>query len=115
MKIRDVIVEANSGIHKHDAKAISGALKYPQMDNSYGLYRFGVSMAGQPGNPGPTSTIGEVPVIIPYSKGDEEIIKATEKIHGVKGKNMTSKGSHESTGTNKSSPVATIKRNRYGV
>lgn len=114
MRIRDIF-EDKSGIDEKNASTLPSTVKYPQMDNAYELYRFGVSMAGQPGPPGPTSTIGDVPVLVPYSKGDEDIIRATEKIHGVKGRSMNSKGSSEPAGTNKVSPTAKPKRNRYGV
>lgn len=114
MRIRDIF-EDKSGIHNDNASTLPSTVKYPQMDNAYELYRFGVSMAGQPGIPTPTSTIGDVPVLVPYSKGDEDIIRATEKLHGVRGKAINSKGSSEPTGTNTVSPTAKPKRNRYGV
>lgn len=114
VRIRE-ICEGKSGIDSKDAGAISNAKTFPQMDNSYELYRFGITMAGVPEVTTPTSTIGDVPVIVPYSKGDEEIVRGAEKLHGIKGKMLTSKGSKEPKDVNKTSAVAAIKKNRYGV
>jgi hypothetical protein len=115
MRIKDLIIETKQGFKDDQVRSLPSAKSYPQMDNSYELYRFGISMAGEPGQSSPTSAVGDVPVIVPYSKGDEEIIRTTEKLHGAKGKFLTSKGSKESKDTNKASPTANIKRNKYGV
>jgi len=114
VRIREIFEDKN-GIHNDNTRAMAPTMNYPQMDNSYELYRFGVSMAAQPGNSGPTATVGDVPVLVAYSKGDEEIIRSAEKVHGVKGRSMNSSGSKEPKGTNTVSPTATVKRNRYGV
>jgi hypothetical protein len=114
MRIRE-ICEGKSGIDSKHADAIPNARTFPQMDNSYELYRFGISMAGVPETTAPTSTIGDVPVIVPYSEGDEEIVRGAEKLHGMKGKKLTGKGSSEAKDVNKTSAVAAIKKNRYGV
>lgn len=114
MRLREIF-EDKSGINANDARAMANTVKYPQMDNSYELYRFGVSMAGQPGPTGPTATVGDVPVLVAYSKGDEEIIRSTEKAHGVKGRSINSRASKEPQGTNIVSPTAAAKRNKYGV
>ena len=117
MKIRDIILE-QTGIQSMslDQKAVfSKATYYPQMDNNYELYRFGISMASSPNADTPVTSVGDVPVIYAYSKGDEEIIKATEKHHKIKGKQISSTDSKEPDGTYTASPTAKPKRNRYGV
>ena len=87
------------------------------MGNTYEIYRFGVAMASSPeittdATHGP---VGETPVVVAYSDGEEEIINSTMKQMNVRGNKITSKGSKETPGTNVTSPVSKPKRNRYGV
>jgi hypothetical protein len=117
MKIKDIIVE-QTGMQaiSPDQKAVfSKATFYPQMDNNYELYRFGISMAASPNAKTPTTGVGDVPIIYAYSKGDEDIIKATEKHHKIKGQHVSATDSGEPEGTYKVSPTAKPKRNKYGV
>lgn len=50
-----------------------------------------------------------------YSKGEEEIIKAAMKKTGERALKVSNKGSTEPKNTNNTSPVAKIKKNKYGV
>lgn len=90
---------------------------YPQMDNYYELYRFGVSMASSPREQIIKRAAGDSPVIYAYTSGEEDIIKATEKAHGMsnKGLQVGPHGSKEHKSINTASTVAAIKRNKYGV
>jgi hypothetical protein len=114
MRAKEFINEAH-GIDKDSASVIDGGKIYKQMNNGYDLYRFGVSMAGQPDVKAPKGTIGDVPMVFPYSKGDEDIVRAAEKSQGKIGTRLTPKGANEPKGTNTVSPTAKPKRNKYGV
>jgi hypothetical protein len=120
MKIKELFEDKKNyaGISDAAANALSNGKHYSQMDSNYELYRFGVSMAGQPGNPDvpmDKEGVGETPVIFAFSKGEEEIINATEKLRNMKGKQIGPKGSKELKDANTTSPVAKPKRNKYGV
>lgn len=82
----------------------------------YGMYRFGVHMAGSPDNPshehGPTANHM---VVAAFTDEDAEIINHTAKSMKMKVKAVTSKGSLETADTNKTSAVAKTKRNKYGI
>lgn len=86
-------------------------------NNPYHAYRFGISLAGSPDNfvekEGP---IGGNFITISYSDGDEKILKAAAKKMGFSSKSIgSSKQSCELPNVYKSSSVAKIKRNRYGI
>jgi hypothetical protein len=92
--------------------------KFPQMGNTYEIYRFGVSLAGSP-EPHPDyvthGAVGEVPWIVAYTDGEEEIIKHSLKLHGASSKPINKNKSKEHASVHTASPVATKKKNRYGV
>ena len=89
---------------------------YPDMPSSdpYQAYRFSLAMADHTLNhaEGPASNAA---LIFAYTKGEEEIIKGGEAQTGKKSKVLTDGGSVEPDSTNKQSPVAKPKRNKYGI
>jgi len=118
MRAREFVKEEKQGkLHQTHLDSLPPSKKFPQMDNSYEMYRFGISMATSPGittDPvhGP---VGDAPMVVSYSDGDEEIINSTLKQHGVKHSHLTAHKSGETDGTHKVSPVAARKKNKYGV
>jgi len=119
MRFREFVAEDKnkSKFDKSSVSALPGAKKYPQMGITYDLYRFGIAMASSPGttNDFTEGPIGEMPMTVAYSKGDEEIINATLKQTGHSGINITPSGSSEMDNVNKISPVLKKKTNKYGV
>lgn len=89
---------------------------FPTMPSAdpYQIYRFGMAMADHTINhpKGPTDRNA---VIVAYAPEEEEIIQAGTKQTGHKGTLVADKDSHESNDTVVMSPVAVLKRNRYGV
>jgi len=91
--------------------------------SSYLQYRFGLAMAGAHPNPNdhmpvPMSTGGAFsgdPLIAPFSDMDLEIVKAAGKHIGAGKMTKLADRSNEMSDTNKISPVAKQKKNRYGV
>lgn len=102
---------------------LTRARYFPDMDKYYELYRLTLDMAGI--NTPPDQLVNDIDgegwpasnnaLMLAYSQGDDDIINRTLKKRGYKQK-MTSPGSsREADKINRSSPVAKIKRNRYGV
>lgn len=102
---------------------LTRARYFPDLDKYYQMYRLTLDMAGI--NTPPEQRVNDIDgegwpasnnaVMLAYSKGDDEIIRKTLKKRGFKEK-MTSDGdSNEESYVNKTSPVARVKKNRYGV
>jgi hypothetical protein len=120
MRAREFVTEAANGVlHDYQEKALAGAKVFPNMDQFYELYRFGLAMAGSPDFPDydPTSAspAGNHPSTVSYTKGEEDIIQAALKKMGKDQYHLTSAGSSEPKDTNNISPVSQPKKNRYGV
>ena len=115
MKIRELLTEDEfRDVH---SSTLPKADFYPEMPASspYYAYRFGLGMADHT-TFHPNASSKNASVIVQYSKGEEEIVAATEKKLGKFGKkNLADKGSNEPEGTYKTSPVAKKKKNKYGV
>lgn len=114
MRIRELLVEREMIDQRSSAMPLSK--HYPTMPSSdpYQAYRFGMAMADH------TIDHAEGPaaqhaVIVAYTPEEEEIIRGGERQTGHKGKTLTDRGSHEPKGTDTTSPVAQIRRNRWGV
>jgi len=118
MRLRELINEkTDKKLGKNVRQSHPHAKQYDDIDQYYGMYRFGIAMAGAPGESinkaGPAK---DVPTVWLYSKGDEDIVNKAEKNQGIKGKNVVKKGhSDELKDINKVSPIANPKRNKYGI
>jgi hypothetical protein len=114
MKIKEVILERS--FPKRESRPMSTTYQFPTMPsaNAYAAYRFGMAMADHSINhaEGPTSNHA---VIVAYTPEEEEIIKGGTRQTGHKGKIVADHGSKEPKKTNAQSPVATIKKNKYGI
>ncbi len=118
MKIIEIIVEDTSKkLPKSTREAIPHAKQFVDIDQYYGMYRFGIAMAGEPEISSPKEgPAKDVPTVWMYTDADEEIVNRAAKNQGIKGKTIVSKGtSAELKSVNKLSPVAQVKRNKYGV
>lgn len=108
MRSKDFITEVKKGkISSYQEKAISGAKTFPQIDQGYGLYRFGLAMASSPEDNGSNGVheLNNRPVTLCYSKEEEDIIKKALKKLGLRSTQMTSQGSQEPSDTQKVSPM----------
>jgi hypothetical protein len=114
MRAKEFIVERT--FSKRKSSTMSTAFKFPTMpsSNAYSAYRFGIAMADHtivyPEGPAANSA-----VIVAYTPEEEDIIAAGSRQTGHKGQLLTDRGSHEPDSTNTHSPVAQIKKNRYGI
>jgi len=108
MRAKDFITEVKKGkISSYQEKAISGAKVFPQIDQGYGLYRFGLAMASSPEDNGSNGVheLNNRPVTLCYSKAEEDIINKALKKLGLSSQQMTSNGSQEPGDTQKVSPM----------
>lgn len=121
MKINEVIVEGRSKkpMRKMHKQALDNLSQYDALDNNnnpYLAYRFGMALAGSPDmDMDRKSTIGSNFNMVDYTDADTKIRRGAEKVMGVKPSMSTGKGSEELPSVQKHSPVAKIKKNKYGV
>lgn len=121
MRIHEILSESEGKPRKSVVYSSPGAISYPDLNpnnNPYLAYRFGVALAGSPDfekDITPDATLGPEMVMTTYTDEDAKIVKAAGKKIGSKPKVIASKGSMETPSTQKTSPVAKIKRNKYGI
>lgn len=132
MKIIDIINEDSdsyggnrggkgtpSSLEKSQADVIKSMDIYPDLPGYYyDMYRFGVHMAGSPDSRHPMnkrSANGNHLTTLAYTSAEQEIINKSKKDMGLKSKRIASDKSTEPNTTNKVSPVAKPKRNKYGI
>jgi hypothetical protein len=116
MRAREFLDEAARGFSDRKSAAMVKTLAFPGLpsNNPYKAYRFAMAMANHKikDEVGPTD---EYAVISAYTKGEEEIIQAAMKETGERAIVVADSGSLEPDTTNKISPVAKRKKNRFGV
>ena len=114
MRAKEFITERS--FSKRKSSPMNATYAFPTMpsSNAYAAYRFGLAMADHTINyaEGPT---GNSAVIVAYTPEEEEIIKGGTRQTGHRGKLVADRGSSELDSTNTQSPVATPKKNQYGV
>lgn len=122
MKIRELISEGGNKPLSTAAKAgLKGAVTTPDANNnagdSYKNYRFGLALAGAPDYPTKaTNDIGGDPLLTTYTDEEWKMIQYAGKQVGVGPlKRISSNRSEELKDTFKDSPVAKIKKNKYGI
>ena len=119
MKIIEIISEGT--IRKNHEAASPGASIFPALDNNnspYLAYRFGVALASSPDfdkDMDVSSAVGSQFELISYTDADDKIADAASKKIGVTRKQLAKKGSTETSAIHTTSPVATPKRNKYGI
>jgi hypothetical protein len=117
MLIREIIAEAsNKNLPKVSQAAAVHAKRYDALDTYYTMYRFGIAMADhRDDNNPPLGPARDKFTVWAYTHGDEEIIRQAEKNFGTKGTEISKGPSRENGTINKTSPVAKVKKNKYGV
>ena len=124
MRAKEFIPEGQDRkpLRKGTQQSTPNLSSYDQLDNNnapYLAYRFGIALAGSPGDNNDMykrGPIGSNFSMIDFSEGDAEIRRGAEKKMGIKSSRSTGKGSKEVDSlVNKISPVNQPKKNRYGV
>lgn len=122
MRAKEFITERKGAkpLRKSAQQSISGLRKNTHLDNNnhpYLAYRFGIALAGAPDcddmyRDGP---MGSNFIMTDYTDGDREIRQAAERAMGTSSQEVTGKGSAELDIVNKVSPVARVKKNKWGI
>ena len=128
MRIREIISEANGGkISKREQQATVGLHTYDDgpslgtFGSDYGQYRLMMALAGSDGKTpvemDALSWIAKQKTAHPYTEIEAEMLKQGYKTIGLNYKDINHGDikSKELDSTNKSSPVAKPKPNKYGV
>jgi hypothetical protein len=115
MRAKEFIEESRGFSHKKST-TMSTTYEFPTMpgNNVYQTYRFGLAMANHKMKH-KTGPVGQNAVIVAYTPEEDEIISAGERATGHKKKLAADRGSNEPKDTNLVSPVATPRKNRWGV
>ena len=128
MKINEILTEADHHANPkelapehqaalYDTVSIPGISMNKSNGSSYTQYRFGLALAGAPDFP--TKAAGAIagdPLLSAYTDQELEMInKAAQMVGAGPVKRMSNNRSEELSNTNKTSPVAPRKKNKYGV
>lgn len=124
MKIHEVIYESNGKLKDRQRLATRGLNKFSdgkKWNGDYTLYRLGLALASTDGKQMPNvdeeSWIGKWKLAAPYTKAEQDMLNLAYKTVGanVQDINHGDLKSQEGPTINKSSPVASKKKNKYGV
>jgi hypothetical protein len=127
MRAKEFIIEqGHGGMKKIDPThkaSMKNAMTFPAMNMSTGSaylgWRMGIALAGAPDYPTKMAAdnwIGGDPLLSTYTDVEMEMVKAAAKaVGGGVPQNWSGKRSQELPDTQKTSPVAKPKRNKYGV
>ena len=88
---------------------------FTDMDPGHEFYRFMMQAAASPNDIPVKTTVQSIPFAMPYTKEDEDMLHHALKRMGKKYKHITPSKGADPKGNHTVSPVASIKRNRYGV
>jgi hypothetical protein len=124
MKIKDIVNESMGELSDRQRLATRGLNKFSdgkKWNGDYTLYRLGLAVASTDGKTIPEvdeeSWIGKWKVTAPYSEVEQDMLNLAYKQVGANAMDIN-KGdmrSQELKSTNKTSPLAPKKKNKYGV
>jgi hypothetical protein len=88
---------------------------FTDMDPGHEFYRFMMQAAASPNDIPISTTVRSIPFAMPYTKEDEDMLHHALKRMGKKHVHVSPDKARDPDGSNTKSPVAAVKRNRYGV
>jgi len=116
MRAKEFITEAAREFSHRKSSTMVKTYAFPKMpsNNPYRSYRFGIAMANHKlkHDAGPAD---EFAVISAYTSAEDDIINQAAKMMGEPKIVIADGGSSEPNDTGKQSPVAALKKNKYGV
>ena len=124
MKIKEIVLEQHGQLKDRQRLAQRGMNKFSdgkKWNGDYTLYRLGLAVASTDGKTMPEvdeeSWVGKWKVAAPYSEAEQDMLNLAYKSVGanVEDINHGDLRSQELKSTNKASPVAPKKKNKYGV
>lgn len=126
-EVNDIVRALREGgtkpIHPHHKASMKNAVTLPALNMSTGSaymnYRMGIALAGAPDYPTKMEAdnwIGGDPLLATYTEEEFEMIKkAAEQVGAGTIQNWSGNRSKEVADVNKTSTVAKIKKNKYGI
>ena len=115
MRATEFITEKTNTLSKSERLAGPYAKRYDDMDTYYDMYRLGIAIAGG-GNADAEGPARASPTVWITNSVEEDKVKTAEKTLGATGTVIVPKGaSEELRSTSTVSPVASVKKNRYGI
>lgn len=115
MRATEFIAETIKALSKNERQSGPYAKRFDNMDTYYDMYRLGIAIAGG-GNADAQGPARASPTVWITNSVEEDKVKTAEKTLGQKGTVIVPKGhSEELRSTSAVSPVASVKKNRYGV
>jgi hypothetical protein len=115
MRATEFIAETTGTLGKTTRQSGPYAKRYDDMDTYYDMYRLGIAIAGG-GNANAEGPARASPTVWITNSVEEEKVKTAEQTLGKKGTVIVPKGpSEELASTSTVSPVASVKKNRYGI
>jgi hypothetical protein len=102
-------------VHDDVKSTMQPTMVFTDLDPGHEFYRFMMQAAASPNDVPITTTVQSIPLSMPYTKQDEDMLHHALKRMGKKHKHVTSSKGSDPEGVNKASPVPRYKKNRYGV
>lgn len=125
MKVLEIISERKEGKlskrYQNTTKGLNLFHDSEKANSDYTMFRVGMAVAGTDGKIIPDvdtkSWIGKRKAAFPYTKEEQDMLKVAYKIAGANWDDMNhgDMKSAELDSTNKTSPVPSRKKNKYGV
>lgn len=124
MKIVDIIVESKGELKDRARRATRGLNKFTdgkKWNSDYTLYRLGLALAATDGKTMPEipeeSWIGKWKITAPYTQQEQDMLKLAYKEVDANHEDMNHGDlrSQEGPTINKKSPIAPMKKNKYGI
>lgn len=124
MKIRDIISETRGTLKDRQRKATRGLNKFSdgkKWNGDYTLYRLGLALASTDGKTVPDvdeeSWVGKWKIAAPYTQQEQDMLDVAYKTVGanIEDINHGDLRSQEGPTINRASPVASNKKNKYGI
>lgn len=115
MRAKEFLTEQE--MQPYDEKRLGNIMIIPELDQFYDFYRFMIAVAQSPEQMRDFNkeTWINRPSAVTYTKEDEAILKRGLKALGKNGKWLHNDAATEPTDTNKASPIAKVKKNKYGI
>ena len=102
-------------VHDDHKATMNPSMCFVDMDPGYEYYRFMMQAAASPNDVPISAALTSAPFSMPFTKEDEEMLHHALKRMGKKHRHITPHTSREPGSTHAKSPVAAVKKNRYGV
>jgi hypothetical protein len=99
-----------------DHKAtMNPSLCFTDMDPGHEFYRFMMQAAASPNDIPISTTVRSIPFAMPYTEQEEDMLHHALKRMGKKHRHITPSRGADPGANHTVSPVAAVKKNRYGV